>query len=129
MYLRFVTDEVDLRTGKAKGMFSLAYELIRESVLSYDDEGLLKQSLNWVESNIPIPTKFSRTNNEYRKNTGGLCWLKSESREAVSKHWDVKNVLEIAGYSVKLIKTNNPGKMVYEDDFQAVALPFSSQKF
>lgn len=129
MYLRFITDEIDLRTGKPKGMFTLAYELIQARVLSNNDEALLKGSLKWVEVNIPIPTRFSRTSNEYRKNTGGLCWLKSESDEVVSKHWNIKNIVEITGYSIRLVKTENPGKMVYEDEFQIVALPFSNQKF
>ncbi len=129
MFIRFITEENDSRTGKPKGICTLAYELIENGELYVEDEKSLKKCLLWVEKNVPIPTRFSRANNEYRKNTGGLSWLKPEADEAVSRFWKVKNTIDIAGYSTKVVKTKNPGKMVYEDSFQIVAIPFFEQKF
>ena len=58
MYLRFITGEVDNRTGKMKGIFTLAYELLDEKLLSGNDETQVKELLSWFSKNLNIPNNL-----------------------------------------------------------------------
>jgi len=129
MYIRFTTTENDNRSGKPKGIFTLAYELIDEESLYAEDEKTLKELLGWFGDNLPVPTKFSKNRNDYHKNTLGISWLKPQSTKVVNKFWGLKSILEIAGYHIEVIKTDRPGKIVYEDLHQLVAVPFGGEKF
>ena len=129
MYLRFITEEIDTRSGKPKGIFTLAYDLIEEDVLGLDDEKLLKQLLGWFGDNLPIPTRFSKNRNDGHKNTLGISWLKPESKEVVTKFWSLKAMLDNYGHNIEVIKSERPGKVVYEDDSQLVAIPYNGKKF
>ena len=129
MLLRFVTHEIDDRTGKPKGLFTLAYDLIYEEQLYQEDERTLKELLSWFGDKLPIPTRFSKNRNDYHKNTMGISWLKSDSSDIVSKFWNLKAILDNAGHPVEVLKTNRPGKVVYEDLHQIVAIPFGGESF
>lgn len=128
MYLRFTTTENDDRSGKLKGVFTLAYELIDEQSLYIEDEKTLRELLVWFGANLPVPTKFSKNRNDGHKNTLGISWLKPSSTKVVNKFWGLKSILENAGYQIEVIKTDRPGKIVYEDDHQLVAVPFGGEK-
>jgi len=54
--------------------------------------------------------------------------MKSESTETITMFWKIKNILDNAGHPIKVVKTERPGKKVYEDDYPVVAIPFSEQK-
>jgi hypothetical protein len=123
MYLRFETTEVDTRTGKNVGLFTLAYSLLREEKLSADEALIVEELLKWFKSNLPVPTKFTKKkNSNHNTNTPGISWLKSEEKEMVSKFWELKNILDEAGHHIEFIKVEYPGKIIYEDQFQVVAV-------
>ena len=121
MYLRFETTQVDIRTGKNIGLFTLAYNLLRENKLTSHEAAVVDQLLKWFKSNLPIPTKFTKKRVP-SYNTPGISWLKSEEKEMVGKFWELKNVLDEAGYHIEFIKVEYPGKIIYEDKFQVVAV-------
>jgi hypothetical protein len=124
MYLRFVLEQIDERTGKYTGIFTVAYYLLDENKLTKHEEELVQELINWYKKNLPIPTKFSKNKNSAHKNTHGLSWFKPGAKEAISKMWELKAIIENYGFNIETIKTNRPGYIVYEDDFQVVAEPF-----
>ena len=129
MYLRFITEEIDNRSGKRKGIFTLAYELIEDSELSDEDEKNLKKVLAWFGDYLAIPSRFSKNRNDAHKNTMGISWLKPESKKVVTNFWTLKSILDNAGYHIAVIKNDRPGKVVYEDSDQLVAIPFNGKRF
>ena len=55
-----------------------------------------------------------------------ISWFKPEATEHIAKIRKMGVILEDHGYAVEMIKTLNPGYIVYEDEFQAAAIPLSS---
>ncbi len=127
MYLRFVGEEVNELTGRTIGIFSLMLDALDNGVLVGEDENELKTLRVWFDKHLPTPTKFSRKKNDYHRNTRGISWMKDEHREVITKLYELKRILERYGTPVRVIKTDRPGYVVYEDDFQVVAEPFNRE--
>ncbi len=127
MYLRFIALEIDNRTELAKGLFTIAYELAKSKTLQEYELAELKEILKWFETNIPIPTKFSRKKNVSHRETKGISWIKATDTETVSKLYALKVIVERHGFLLEVIKTDRPGYIVYEDKHQVVAEPFKEK--
>ena len=52
-----------------------------------------------------------------------LGWFKTDAREHISRIWEMVEILERNGIYVKKIRTDKPGYVIYEDDWQLVAEP------
>ena len=48
----------------------------------------------------------------------GICWFKTGSTEHISRIWEMVNILERNGIYVKKIRTDRPGYVIYEDEWQ-----------
>ena len=64
---------------------------------------------------------FARLTNALRR---GICWFKTNSAEHIARIWEMVQILERNGIYVKKIRTDRPGYLVYEDEWQIVAEPF-----
>lgn len=128
MYLRFVVEQIDERTGKYAGLFTLAYHLRDQNRFTYQEEEQVQDLIDWFKANLPIPDRFSRNRNGSHKNTYGLSWFKPESTEAINRMWQLKAMIENHGFNIEVIKTDRPGYVVYEDEHQVVAEPFNGQR-
>jgi len=127
MYLRFETKELDKRSGKMKGIFTLSYQLIENNELSDIDEMKIKNILSWFSKYLPVPDKFSKKKNDAHKNHHGISWMKSDAKEAIEYFWKLKIILDNVGHNIEVLKVKNPGKVVYEDNFQLVAEPYGKK--
>lgn len=127
MYLRFTSDKIDERTGRPMGAFTVAYELLDEGELSKEEEVELRGLLAWFSAHLQIPTKFSRNRNDSHKNTQGISWIKDTANEVVSSLWGLKDFLERQGFSITVVRTERPGRVVYEDKLQVIAEPFHQE--
>lgn len=128
MYLRFVLEQIDERTGKYAGLFTLAYYLRDEKKLNYHEEEQVNELIGWFKKNLPIPNKFTKNKNNAHKNTHSLSWLKPQSKEAINKMWELKAVIENHGFNIRVLKTEKPGYVIYEDEHQVVAEPFNGER-
>ena len=125
MYLRFVVAEKDEDSGRRQGIFIVAYAL-RDSgnLLDYEAERIT-ESLTWFKKNLKIPDKFSISVKSNAK-PRAISWYKNTALECISRMYALKAILETNGIFVELIKTDNPGLIVYEDEHQVTAEPFKS---
>ena len=128
MFHRFVcpgyVDGMDAR----KGFFSVAYEMERLPELDQHTLGRLEETLHWFRQNLPIPARFNRSKSKgfYRRTaTRGLSWFKPTAEEHLAKAFALAALLEENGYAVEVLRTSRPGYIVYEDQYQVVAEPFS----
>lgn len=60
MYIRFVLEQIDDRTGKYAGLFTLAYTLRDEDKLTVQEQSHVQELIDWFKANLPIPDKFSK---------------------------------------------------------------------
>lgn len=127
MYLRFVGSDIDARTGQATGLMTIAYELHRAAVLNLADETQLLTHLHWIQTEIPIPTRFARRRNVYHKETHGLSWVKPEATELIRHLYAIAGIAGRYGHLIDVLRTGRPGYVVYEDAWQIVAEPFHGE--
>lgn len=130
MFLRFVTETIDANTGVKRGIFPAAYALHKEGGVAEPDQSALASLLDWFEENLPIPNRFNRTKSKGfdRKATKGISWIRESASEHIAKLWEITRLLERNGCHISMIRTDRPGYIVYEDDIQVVAEPFSDTR-
>ena len=81
----------------------------------------------WFGSNLKVQNRFNRTTSKgyYRRKTKGVSWFRSTADEHIEKLWALTKVLARNGHKAELITTSKPGYIVYEDEIQVIAEPFS----
>ncbi|MEM8650255.1 MAG: hypothetical protein AAGF54_06970 [Pseudomonadota bacterium] len=110
-----------------EGFFGAAYELRQSAALDKFSSERLESLLLWFNENLSIPTKFNRTKSKgaHRRETKGLSWFKPSAEEALAKSFELISLLEEYGHNIEVLKTERVGYIVYEDEHQVVAEPFS----
>lgn len=124
MYVRFVTHQIDDRSGRREGLFAAARRLRESGLLSDVDEATLDLTREWFSVNLPVPDRFALSRRPHRKEQA-ISWFRDTSDEAIARIRDYAAVLEEYGVAVEMILTDRPGFVVYEDEWQVVAYPFS----
>lgn len=105
----------------------MAYSLLESSEVAEHERVLIREHIEWLKKHLPIPDRFTRTRNANHKNTRGLSWLKPNATEVVDHLRAIATIMEEHGIPVTMLKDENPGYVVYEDDFQIVAEPFGGK--
>ena len=114
-------------TGVEEGIFHAAYALRNDGEMQENERRELTALLAWFGDNLDVPNRFNRTKSKghYRRATKGVSWLKPTANEHIPRFWALKQILERHGHQVSFIKVQRPGYIVYEDENQIVAEPFS----
>jgi hypothetical protein len=118
-YIRFVIGRKDEDSHVEQGIFQAADQALKWQNITGADAGELNELSGWFSENLERPTSFGRD-----KLRLGICWFKSSSTEHISRIWGMVNALERNGIYVKKIRTDRPGYVIYEDEWQLVAQPF-----
>ena len=113
MFIRFVvgTDDEDHRL--LTGVITEARLLRDENQLYPYEEEWLEEIYDWFNSCLPMPP-FSTG----RFPKDAVAWFKTESEQFITRMWDLVAILENHDVPVRLLRSPNPGKVVYEDDYQ-----------
>jgi hypothetical protein len=118
-YVRFVIGQKDEERNVEQGIFQAVTLALEWQNITGSDADELNEGLAWFSKNLGKPTSFGRD-----KLRSGICWFKTGSSEHISRIWEMVNVLERNGIYVKKIRTDKPGYVIYEDEWQLVAEPF-----
>jgi hypothetical protein len=126
-FMRFVLARRHPDSGVDDGTFGLAYELRNAPHVEASDRALLAEALAWFDKNLETPTRFNRSKSKgfYRRKTRGIAWFKDTATAHLAHMHYIKAVLEQYGHSVIMLSETRVGYLIYEDDFQVVAEPFS----
>ena len=118
-YLRFVIGRKDEDSSVEQGIFQAAAHALESQQITGSDAHELNELRAWFSEHLEKPTSFGRG-----KLAVGICWFKTGSAEHVSRVWQIVAILERNGIYVKKIRTDKPGYVIYEDEWQLVAEPF-----
>lgn len=124
MYIRFVIDVLDKKSGRRKGIFSALGIFKKNSEVSQNDYAHYRELANWFNENLDHPDKFNRSSKPHAQ-PKALSWYKDSASEYISKTREVAELLEKYGIKVTMLKTNRPGYIVYESTTQIVAEPYN----
>ncbi len=118
-YVRFVIARKDEDSHVEQGIFQAAAQALEWHHITGADADTLNRLRAWFSDNLEKPTSFGRDTLRL-----GICWFKAESTQHISCIWQMVRILERNGIYVKKIRTEKPGYVIYEDDWQIVAEPF-----
>jgi hypothetical protein len=122
-YLRFVVAARDRDTGLRLGVFQAAADLARTGrLLPHEEEDVLRIRV-WFNDRLPKPSRFGRTENP--RVTRGLSWFKDTAGEHLHYMRELIAILEAHDVRVDMITSERPGYIIYEDELQIVAEPFT----
>ncbi len=117
MYIRFVTGSETEKLNNLHGPFTEA-RLLRDNNTLYGYEVVTINSIfEWYNTNLPCPP-FENT--KWPKNA--VSWFKISAQEFISKLYEVSAILNEHDIRIQTIKTQYPGKILYEDKYQIVAV-------
>ena len=124
MYVRFVINEKDEDSQKRLGILHAIRYLRDDGKLSSYEEEYMNEVVKWFADNLKKPNRFSKAK---RKNpvAKAISWFKDSATEDIFKMREITAVLRSHGIQVDIIKTDRPGYIVYEDEFQVTAEPFN----
>ena len=115
MFVRFVVPYRHPGSEPQRSVLAELHRLEEEGELLSHEADRFRESENWLARHLPradAPEEAVR-------------WLRVTASEPVSCMRALAAILETRGIPVQEMLTNNPGEIVYEDDHQVAAVPFS----
>lgn len=119
-YVRFVVGRDDEASHVAGGIFHAATQALEWQDITGSDADELNNLLSWFSGNLEKPTSSGRDKLRF-----GICWFKTDSTQHITRISEMVRILEHNGIVVNKISTDKPGYVIYEDEWQLVAEPFS----
>jgi hypothetical protein len=124
MFVRFVVREIDSNSGRRQGLFQAARALERSGSLNAQDAKYLDAIRGWFREHLEKPTRLAISSRHHGKQQA-LSWFKDTATNHIAKIRELADVLERYGVPVEMIKAKRLGYILYEDEFQVAAYPFS----
>lgn len=106
----------------AAGIFRAAYDLYEDDCLSDYERDYLDELLCWFDKHLPVPDRFF-CNGRKTYIRHGVCWFKTSARAHLARSWEMVALLESHGVWIQRLTARRPGLLLYEDDWQIVAVP------
>jgi hypothetical protein len=115
MFIRFVVGTDGENHQWLTGIITEARLLRDHGELAPHEEAVLQDAYAWLNTHLPCPP-FKASG----WGSTAVSWLKDTAGPSINKMWDIVALLEEHGVAVRLLRSKNPGKVLYEDDFQIV---------
>jgi hypothetical protein len=130
VFIRFSVRKRDRDSGVEAGALQAAYELRDDPTVAVGDREALDDALLWFERHLETPERFNRTRSKgyYRRQTRGIAWFRDSAVEHLAHMYGLKVLLERYGHFVEVLQEGRVGYVVWEDEYQVVAEPFSDTR-
>jgi hypothetical protein len=120
MFIRFVVGTDSDNAAWLTGVITEA-RVLRDMEELYDHESeLLENAFDWFNRYLPCPP-FEKNLRAGTWSRDAVAWFRAEAGGPIRRIWDIVAILREHGVPVRMITTERPGKIVYEDEYQVVA--------
>lgn len=120
MYVRFVVGTEAEDAARLTGVITEA-ELFRQAgELDEEEEGRLEAIFDWFNEHLPCPP-FRKKIRSGEWTQDAVCWFRDDAREPIRRIWDIVAILSEHGMCVRMVTSEQPGRIVYQDAYQVVA--------
>jgi hypothetical protein len=118
-YFRFCADYQSPYTDQPYGIFIAVWHLVRDGKVTEADAASYWQTRAWFEENLPTPPYYEHGNP--RK---AVTWFKETAMQShIVKKLDIhQDIATRCGTSIRLVSSESPGEIIYEDDHQVATV-------
>ncbi|MDF1479490.1 hypothetical protein PYV02_10395 [Leifsonia sp. H3M29-4] len=110
--------------GVKVGIFALANGLAQNGRLAVEDEAWLREANDWYNRAYPNPSDVDPGVYDRVVNPGAVSWFKVGASDAlIERLADYVRLLDAHSVEWERVVTARPGRIVYEDEVQVVAVP------
>jgi hypothetical protein len=93
------------------------------ALLPHEDQ-LWLETYQWFRENLEVPQRFARSTRPHAKKVA-LSWFKDSASLHIQNMRVLSQILHDHGVNVEVVRSDRPGYVVYEDEHQVAAEPFS----
>ena len=131
MYIRFIARPRGRAAGHRRqhrliheiGIFTAAYALQREGALTPPDHATLDEQLAWFERTLRLPQTVCVPRPRWGSKPAAF-WFTPSATEAVARARALAALLDAHGHDIHVLRTAQPGLVLYRDEHQVLAVPF-----
>ncbi|MFD8110281.1 hypothetical protein [Streptomyces microflavus] len=122
LYVRFQSPYRN-RRGYFTGVFGLINTLAREGRLTAEQEAFRRSNNSWYNVAYTDPSTIDPTVYDHEINPGAAAWFKPTATHLLERVPGYLQVLTAHGVECQLLRSPDPGRVIYEDDVQVVVVP------
>ncbi|WP_311767103.1 hypothetical protein [Streptomyces rhizosphaericus] len=124
-YVRFQSPVRNER-GHFSGVFGLVNGLAQNGKLSPEQERFRRANNDWYNAAYPDPSTVDPAVYDHELHPGAAAWFKPTSQDLIKRVDGYLEILAAHGIECRMIRSSNPGRIVYEDAYQIVVVPHES---
>ncbi len=117
VYLRFVYGVNSSSPTVQHGIVTELGKLVKKSDIPAYEKDEINDWLEWLNDALPHPP-FQTSD----WSVDAISWFKGSAKSFIQSFYEISVLLERNGRFVRVLRTSDPGTIVYEDDFQVVAV-------
>lgn len=125
MYIRFQSPHPGKR-GVHTGVFGLANRLGKSGALTAEEYAIWRAGNDWYNSAYPDPTSCDPSVYDESINPQATAWFKSTATYLLERIPKYLEILQAHGVKCDRVESAAPGRIIYEDDVQIVAVPHAA---
>jgi len=120
-YIRFVVGSDNDDHRKLTGIITESQILISNTRLEEYEVKCIEEIFDWFNCNLKVPT-YSQN----KKLINSAAYFKETATKHINKMWDLVHFLKENNKQVKILKSKNPGEILYEDEYQIVVREYKN---
>ncbi|RVU27857.1 hypothetical protein EOT10_06115 [Streptomyces antnestii] len=120
-YLRFQATAPNER-GHFTGIFGLVNRLGRAGKLSEEQERFRRANNAWYDAAYPDPGSVDPSVYDPEVNPTATAWFKPTATHLLDRVGGYLEILAAHGVECRLVRSADPGRVIYEDDVQIVVV-------
>lgn len=125
LYVRYQSPARHQR-GHFTGVFGLVNGLAREGKLTTEQEQFRRTNNDWYDSAYPDPSTIDPTVYDHDVNPRAVAWFKVTATHLIERVPGYLEILDAHGVECRVVRSSDPGRVVYEDEFQVVVVPYEA---
>ena len=114
-YLRFVVQQ---RRGTWIGLFQSSDLLDSTTDLPASVRSQVRVTFKWFSQHLSFPGRLP---------PNAVCWFRADAVECIQRLRVLIEAYRMAGHAILMQATQVPGRVVYQDDIQVAAVPYSDR--
>ncbi|MEV6906353.1 hypothetical protein [Amycolatopsis sp. NPDC051071] len=122
IFVRFQSPTRNER-GTFTGVFGLVNGLARADRLTVEQESFRRTNNDWYDANFINPAHTDPSVYDTALNPGAMAWFKATAHIFIERVDGYLSILKAHDIPCVAVRADDPGPIIYEDDFQVVALP------